>query len=347
MHGAHVFDRPRAQYANAVEAASAREHHRELCVILGRCHQTAGAREIPFTRHPVRVLLRHEPALLPHVRRYETLALRGIGPEERLLHAERPEDSFAEKCVEIPARRDLYDAAQYAEAGEGAVIPARAGLELERRAAELIRPREPDLVPVRRHRPADGVAHGAAHDARRVRHEVEHSDLTLGRNRIEIRLVRLVRVYGPANRDHLILVARQKPRDGIGKAQLAFLDEHHDCDPGHGLRHRSNTEYRVGIHGRAGFGVHGALGLQMRDPAVARYERNGARDVTGFHVTLNELVDTLETSRRQTNALRLHCLRMRCLSERPGHGQRSQDCCYGSDASHSTPLAILPSVIRA
>ena len=67
-------------------------------------------------------------------RRHARVAFRRI--EEGVLHPERIEDALSSRTVEWHPGRDLDDARERVEAGLRAVRPARAGLEVERHAAE-------------------------------------------------------------------------------------------------------------------------------------------------------------------------------------------------------------------
>ena len=61
-----------------------------------------------------------------------------VGREEgRVLHAERLEDPLAQELIEGLSGCDLDDPPERVDAGEPAVAPLGAGLEVERRAAQL------------------------------------------------------------------------------------------------------------------------------------------------------------------------------------------------------------------
>ena len=108
-------------------------------------------------------------------------------PERDVLHAERIEDARAEEPIERHARGDLDHAAQRLEAGAGAVGPARARLELERRAAQARNVVGQRLAFLARHLLDVAVAHRAAAEARHVRQQILDRDLALRGHGVELR----------------------------------------------------------------------------------------------------------------------------------------------------------------
>src|SRR5690606_17414137 len=93
---------------------------------------------------------------------------------------------FREKLGEALARDDLDDAREHVEAADGAIRPPRAGLKIERNLAQAVDQADAHFLAPRVERLALRIADPAAHQARRVRQEVDDGDVPLGRHRVEL-----------------------------------------------------------------------------------------------------------------------------------------------------------------
>ena len=132
------------------------------------------------------------PSLLV-VERDRRAAVAIVGREERRVrHLERIEHALLEELIERQARRDFDDAAEGFDAGQRAVAPARAGLEVERHrpsvgmyfcegAASVLRGAM--RAPMR-------DAGAAALQSRGVRQQIADRDLAVGGHRVDLGLAR-------------------------------------------------------------------------------------------------------------------------------------------------------------
>ena len=225
-----------------------------------------------------------------------------------------------EEFVERHAGYDLEHAAERLEACAGAVGPARAGLELERRAAEARDVVGQRFAVAARDGLDRGVAHRAAAEARDVRQQILDRDLALRGTRVEARR-RAAAAFGPCDGDAQIAELRNVARHGVAQAQLVLLDHHHDADADDRLRHRCDAKQRVGAHRLPRFEVHDAVRRDVSDFAAARDDGDGADEVARGDAPLEHGVDALEPLARQAYVLGIGAEGEWSEGERCGRGR--------------------------
>ncbi len=195
--------------------------------------------------------------------------------EEGVVHAQRLEDPRLEELVERLPGGDLDDPRQGVDAGQAAVPPARAGLEVEREPRRTgSRPRPASRPP----RPA-GAAPARASSAPSP--PLSRPEVCVIRSRIVISRSAATSSTSPLLLDGDLhpLELGDELRDRVGQADLALLDQHQDRDAGDRLGRRGHAEDRVRAHRRLRLDVHHALGLVVDDAAPAGDQRDGAGDL--------------------------------------------------------------------
>ena len=217
----------------------------------------------------------------------------GGGVERGVGHAERPEDPLGEELVERLAGDDLDDPPE--DVGRHRVQPLGAGLEGERQAGPGVAAR--GEVHARRRAPLEAVGAvdlvdgvrvvEAVREPRRVRHQVP--DPHRRRERRRERLLRRA-----AQVDPRVGERRDEARDGVVQLERALLPQQHRRDRRDRLRHRVDPPERVGLDGGAGLEVALAGRGDVRDPSVARHDRQVAGQAAVVDVAGEVAVDALQ-----------------------------------------------------
>jgi len=74
--------------------------------------------------------------------------------------------------------------------------------------------------------------------------------------------------------------------EGVFEAHLAFFDEHHDADRGHGPGHAADPEERILAHGALAADIRQAESLDGDEAVRADHRGDGAGDLIRVHETL-------------------------------------------------------------
>ena len=202
-----------------------------------------------------------------------------LGPEGRVLHAQRSEQAGLEEVFVGHAAHDLDDPARRVDAGVGiAVLAARLELERGHGVAPGSRAQgeqvERRLLDRRAGRQAAGVAEDLA-DRDRVLGLLEQH-------------VVLVALHGQP----LVLELRQVGRHGFVELHLPLVHQHHQGRGGDRLRLRGDPEQGVGPHRLPGGDVGEADGLEGQHLVLVRHER----DCAGQRMAVHERLQTAASS---------------------------------------------------
>ena len=190
--GGHQFNGLAAEDSRSVEVPAVELHLAEAQVIFDRRIEPAGAAEILFrARRDFRghqVVAPVEFAALGRVDGGAPRELFFRDVKVGVLHAEGLEDAFAEKLVERFSRDDLDEVTDHVR--RRAVLPSRAGFEIERQPGELLHHRA-ERCPGATHGrdfifvELGGRAAVGRRQAGGVCEDVLKRDLSIGRNSVE------------------------------------------------------------------------------------------------------------------------------------------------------------------
>ena len=241
------------------------------------------------------------PALSPALRWTETTrspALSGTTKEVSSIPSGSKMRSPQELVERLPGG-DLHDPGQGVDPGQAAVPPARPGWKSSGSAAKRAAP-SVSVAPAppgrRSSRRRLLLAEPAAGQAGGVRQQVANRDLALRRDELDLPVL--------LDGDLHPLELGDEPRDGVGQADLALLDQHQDRHARDRLGRGGHAEDRVRVHRRLRLDVHHAPGLVVDHAPPAGDQGDGPRDLLLLDVPPDHLVDPIQALRRDPHLLR-------------------------------------------
>ena len=160
-----------------------------------------------------------------------------------------------------------------------------------------------------------------------MRQEILDRDFALCRHHVESNVRRRSaplpgssrRLIRQSNADFQIFKLGNEFRNRIVEADFPFLDHHHDCHAHHRFRHRHDAEHGIRRHRFFCFDIHQALRLQVRDTAIARDQRDRARETSCVEMPQNQLVNPVQPFGRDADIFRFrprHFRHNQCADER-------------------------------
>ena len=164
------------------------------------------------------------------------------------------------------------------------------------------------------------LAEPAAGQAGGVRQQVANRDLALRRDELDLPVL--------LDGDLHPLELGDEPRDGVGQADLALLDQHQDRHARDRLGRGGHAEDRVRAHRRLRLDVHHAPGLVVDDAPPAGDQGDGPRDLLLLDVPPDDLVDPIQALRRDPHLLRPGAGQSRWFARprrQKGHGQEDEE----------------------
>ena len=224
----------------------------------------------------------------------EPVRLVGGHREAAVGHAQRPGNVFCDIVVERLAGQHLHQVADHI--GGHAVLPARAGRELQRQIAQrrhhrLQRIARVDAGPVQR---VHGVAvHEAVGEARGVGEQILDDHFAVGRAGAVVVLA--------AAREHLqALPAGDVAAHRVVQLECALLVELHQRHAGDRLGHRVDARDGVTLEAPPAFHIHQAAGEKQRLPSAPRDRQQVARQLAVVDVAAQHRLDPFEPLLRES-----------------------------------------------
>ena len=300
MVAGHVLHRLAAEQPLAFQFALGQQHLGKAVVVVdGADHAPAAGEErgpLQIAR-PLRIVLQlvggGRDVLIAGG---EAILAAGANVEAGIRHAERLRDAFGDELVERLAGEAFHQIA--ADVRGHAVVPERAGRELERQVGETLHHLlQGAAVHVRA--PVQGIHRMLVHEAVGEAGCVGEQMLD-GHRRI--RLAGGVALGVAAVEDFEIGPAVDGLGHRIVQLKAPFLVEHHQRHAGDGLGHRVEAHHRIALHRRSALHVAQPAGVEEGFLAAAGHQAQCARQLAGFHVAVDVRGDAAQPVRMEAVA---------------------------------------------
>ncbi len=161
---------------------------------------------------------------------------------------------------------------------------------------------------------------------------VAHGGFTRGRNQLHLRAIARridFEVFELGN----VFVQR------VVELEFSFFEQHQESHARDRLGHRIHAKEAVGLHRLVLFDVRHAIGIEVHDLAVTRYQRDNAGRAALVHVGMGLGIEACETARREAFAFSRDCRNLLAQGhggqrDEPGREQYRPEAPHAANNTH-------------